>query len=343
MSEPASIEYSDHPNFNDWLDSSSENTVNIAGYTFPPSEVLYNMKYEKYVEELEVYLADEESFLNEVYSSFPTPIAFYLWQAENNYDNPHHRLDLLKSTWEALAFFLHGLVVGEARHREIPLKDIGNNLNDYYSDRLAMRLNIIEKVLDHCEKHGFDLSCSQVISVDVISKITSLNQKRNEFAHSFAATADEQKTLYNELFPELVQALKWVRNLTHISVFRYHSNDNGGPLYPRCDLFRGYSLDGGKEILPVPRADYTLVMDYFNPQNIFAIFDSGTMFCLSPFIYFKKDPQDAHPRVALYKKKLTGGKYLFGVIGQSAQIEVEKSAFQDRDNELRTLIMGSAA
>ncbi len=341
MSEEDRIEYTDNPEFNEWLDSDTENIVTISGFTFSPSETLYKMNYDQYVLAYQDYLNDDNVLLYDVYGDFPTPIAFYLYQAQENYDNPHHRLDLLKSAWEALVFLLYGIVVGEARHRNVPLQKIGVDLKDYYSDRLASRLAIIENILDFCEKNGFSLSCAAFISVDAISKLRALNQKRNEFEHSFAATPDQQANLYNELFPEMLSALKLLRDLDKISLFRFHSIGDGGPFFPRCDVFRGQSLDGGKKVIRLAEEDYRIVLPYFNQQSIFAQIESLSLFCLSPFIHFKKDPQDSHPKLTVYKKKETGGKYKYGIIGQAGSIDIDKTLFKDRDDEIRKLVLGN--
>lgn len=343
MSEEAKIEYTDNPEFNEWLDNDSENSVTIAGYTFSPSETLYKMNYNQYVKAYKAYLQDDDILLEDVYSNYPTPISYYLFQAQENYDNPHHRLDLLKSAWEALVFLLYGIVVGEARHRNIPLQKIGVDLKDYYSDRLASRLAIIENILDFCAKNGSPLFCAALISVDAISKLRALNQKRNEFEHSFAATPDQQTNLYNELFPEILSALKLLRDLDKISIFRFHSIGDGGPFFPRCDVFQGHSLDGGKKVLRLAEEDYRIVLPYFNPQSIFAQIEDSRLFCLSPFVHFKKEPQDTHPKLTVYKKKESGGRYKYSVIGPLVSIEVDKNLFKDRDDEIRKLVLGSGA
>ena len=343
MSEEDRIEYTGNPEFNEWLDSDTENNVTISGFTFLPSETLYKMNYDQYVLAYREYLNNDDVLIGDVYADFPTPIAFYLYQAQENYDNPHHRLDLLKSAWEALVFLLYGIVVGEARHRDVPLQKIGVDLKDYYSDRLASRLAIIENILDFCKKTGFPLSCDALISVDAISKLRMLNQKRNEFEHSFAATPDEQTNLYNKLFPEMLSALKLLRHLDKISLFRFHSVGDGGPLFPRCDVFRGHSLDGGKKILRLSEEDYRIVLLYFNPQSIFAQIEGGGLFCLSPFVHFKKEAQDSHPKLTVYKKKESEGRYKYSVIGPSISIEIDKAMFKDRDDEIRKLVLGSGA
>jgi hypothetical protein len=233
MNDEEIIAYSDLPEFNDWLDFDSENIVNIHGFSFSPSETLYNMNYDQYMLAYQDFLNDDDLLIEHVYTDFPTPIAYYLYQAEENYENPHHRLDLLKSAWEALVFFLYSLVIGEVRHRNIPLQNIGVDLKEYYSERLATRLAIIENILDYCGKNGFTLSCMEFITIDVITKLRALNQRRNEFEHAFAANSEQQINLYDELFIEMLSAIKLLRNLDKITLFRFHSVEVEGPLFPR--------------------------------------------------------------------------------------------------------------
>lgn len=339
MSDDKKVEYAENPDFNEWLDFNSDNRVSISGYTFPPSETLYVMNYEQYLEALHDYLRDDVNIINHAFSDFPTPIAHYIYQAEENYDNPHHRLDLLKSTWEALVFFLYGMVLGEARHKNLPLNKIRVALEDFYSERLAKRLTIIENIFDFCENNGYNLSCSKLFSLDIVEKLRELNQKRNEFEHSFAAQPDEQRDLYNELFPEIVASLRRLRKLNRVNVFRFHTIEDG-PLTPRCDVFRGHSLDGSKKPILIPKEDYEIIYPYLTSKFIFAQIEGENVFCLSPFIHFKKESHDSHPRLTVHKKRVSGGKYLYGVIGQSNQIEISKDLFSDRDNELRRLILG---
>ena len=339
MSEEHRLGYTDHPEFNEWLDNDNENSVIITGYTFLPSETLYTMNYEQYVKSYKAYLEDDIILLDDVYANFPTPISYYLYQAQENYDNPHHRLDLLKSSWESLVFFLYGLVVGEVRHKKLPLKEFGIDLKEYYSERLASRLTIIENILDDCKKKSYPLNCSTILSINAISKLKELNQKRNSFEHSFAATSEQQRVLYNELFSEMIAVLKLLRDLDKINLFRFHSTGDGGPLLPRCDVFRGHSLDGAKKTISLIKNDLDIILSYFTPQWIFAHIEDKNVFCLAPFIHFKKDAQDSHPKITVYKKKETGGIYKYGIVGQAGSINVDKILFKDRDDEIRKLVL----
>ena len=56
MSDEIILEFTDNPDFNDWL---KENyLVEIEEYEFPSSEVLYRMSHEKYADALARYTAD---------------------------------------------------------------------------------------------------------------------------------------------------------------------------------------------------------------------------------------------------------------------------------------------
>lgn len=339
MEEVNPIKYTDNPDFNDWLDNDEENNVvSIAGYSFPPSEVLYKLNYAQYEEALKDYLNDDALLIQEIYKDYPTPIAFYLYQAEENYDSAHHRLDLLKSCWESVVFTIYGIVVGEARHRKLPLREIKVKYKDFYTDRLAIKLTIVENILDMCKSSGHELKCGEIISIATITQLRELNKRRNEFEHSFAATADSQEVLYKELFPEMIDALRSIRDIQKVNLFRFHSAGSS-ILYPRCDVFNGHSLDGSKKLLAVKKEDFNVMIDYFNNTTIFAHIEENDMFCVSPFIHFKKELHDTHPLLMFFKKDLSAGKYLYEVVSKPGTVELNEQIFKDRDDELKALIV----
>ncbi len=243
MSEGKIIEFSDNPNFNQWL---IENYfVEIEEHEFPSSEVLYKMSQEKYAETLARYAADPKVSLNRIEKKFPTPIAYCFYQATNNYQNDHHRLDLLKSCWESIVFFLYGLVVGEARHRKLNLKSLGIKWDKYWSYKLFDKLTIVENILDYSTKTGIAFGCSEIIPIPTLTLIKKLNQERNGFEHASAKTSAQQQKLYSELYPQLELVLRQLIKLEQVVVFRYQ--DAQTPLYPRCEIFNG--LDGRKDTI----------------------------------------------------------------------------------------------
>lgn len=125
MVEDRNIAYEDNAMFNLDFDSSNQH-VKIGNLSFSPSLVLFNMDYDAYIAELNAFNQREVEKLREtIYYEFPLPIAFYFHQSENAYNNNNHRLQLLRSTWEAIIFTLYSLVVGEARSKSLPLRNIG--------------------------------------------------------------------------------------------------------------------------------------------------------------------------------------------------------------------------
>lgn len=200
MSTSPFIVFAANPNFNNWLEENYP--VEIEEYTLSPSDVLYNMKYDWYVEALSRYATDPKVSLTRIEDNFPAPIAYYFYQARHNYQNAHHRLDLLKSCWEAIVFFLFGLVVAEARHRGIVLKTIGIKWKTLWSDKLHDKLTITENILDHVTKNGIPFGCATLIPISTLTDIKRLNQERNGFEHASAKNIAQQQALYEVYVPQ---------------------------------------------------------------------------------------------------------------------------------------------
>lgn len=332
MSSGSSIDFSDNPDFNRWLEENYQ--VEIEEYQFQSSDVLYKMSYDSYLEALARYTADPKVKLSRIENKFPAPIAYYFYQATNNYQNDHHRLDLLKSCWESIVFFLFGLVVAEARHRKLDLKSLGIKWKTYWSNKLHDKLTITENILDYVTKNGISFGCASIIPIATLTNIKKLNQERNGFAHASAKTTAQQRELYNTLYPLLELILRQLIKLEEVVVFRYH--DAQTPLYPRCEIFNGYSLDGKKEIIPLRRDNFIEIMDDFDARTIYAkVIDE--VFCLSPFIHFFQEAHETNAVICYYKQK-KGGKYDFEIINRSQNHAFERSVFSIMEDKLKRLV-----
>jgi hypothetical protein len=311
MEEENKIEFSDNPEFNEWLNDNY--IVEIEEFVFRASEVLYNIKYEYYLEALVRYNEDPKIAVDRILNKFPSPIAYYLDQAENNYQNDHHQLDLLKSCWESIIFFIYGLVVAEARHRKIPLKSLGIKWDKYWSDKVFDKLTIVENILDYTSKNKLTFGCAEIITIETLGLIKKLNQERNGFEHASAKTAAQQKVLYKELYPLVIDVLKKLIKLENVILFRYH--ELVVPLYPRCELFNGCSLDGKKDVVSINKNNYIEILEHFDSKLIFAKVNDES-FCVAPFIHFSQELHETNAMICFYKKE-KGGKYDFEVVSPS--------------------------
>ena len=333
MSGGNKIEFVDNPDFNRWLEENY--SVEIEEYEFPSSEVLYAISYEKYLEALERYTDDPKISLNRIEDKFPSPIAYYFYQANNNSDNPHHRLDLLKSCWESIVYFLFGLVVAEARHKKLPIKEIGITWKTLWSDRLFDKLAIIENIIDYTSKKGIAFECSSIIPVATLAKIRTLNQERNGFAHTAARTTAQQQGLYKTLSPVLEDVLKQLIGLENVIVLRYHSFET--PLIPHCEIYNGSSIEGRKKGVILKKESYIEILDHWDANTIFAKLNDE-VFCLSPFIHFAQEPHETNAVLCFYKKERVG-KYLFEVVSKAQDKEFEKECFTAMEDQLRGLVV----
>jgi hypothetical protein len=206
------LRYEEHEEFNQSIDD-DEGVVTILDTPFRASEILFTLQKETYRIALTDFQNQQIEKLREIILyEFPLPIAFYFHQAENAYNNNNHRLQLLRSTWEAIIFTLYALIVGEARSKSLPLRNIahpnaqGNpdlSFNDYFSDRLAQKLLIVERILTYNQANNSGLICANIISIPVVQKIRNLNQERNEFMHVAALSEEQAATSFATIFPDV--------------------------------------------------------------------------------------------------------------------------------------------
>ena len=333
MSASSLIVFTDNPDFNRWLEENYP--VEIEEYSFKSSDVLYNMGYDWYLEALTRYSADPKVRLTRIENNFPAPIAYYFHQARHNYQNAHHRLELLRSCWESIVFFLFGLVVAEARHRQLNLKALGIKWETLWSDKLFQKLTITENILDYVTKNGIPFGCASIIPISTLTDIKRLNRERNGFAHASAQTTAQRQTLYETLYPLLERVLRQLIRLEEVKVFRYHDYET--PLWPRCEIFNGCSLDGKKEIIRLSKTNYVDILDHFDATSIYAQV-MGEAFCLSPFIHFFQETHETNAVICFYKQE-QGRKYDFEIINRSQNYAFEKSVFTVMETMLRNLVV----
>jgi hypothetical protein len=123
--------------------------------------------------------------------------------------------------------------------------------------------------------------------------------------------------------------------LENVRVLRYHEADS--PLLPRCEVYRGYSLEGGKENIVLRKENYVEILDFFNKNSIFAQIEDE-VFCLSPFIHFYQEEYETNAVLCFYKQD-KGGKYHFEVVSKSKNKTFEKSDFAEIEKQLRMLVV----
>lgn len=331
------IIYEEQVEFNQFMDSEYPE-VEINGEKFLPSEILFNLKKEAYRIALTDFLDQQaEDFKQSVYDNYPTPIAYYFRQTHLGYMDNNNRLHLLRSTWEAIIFVLYAIIVGEARKKNFPLRVAGIREADLYHFSVDRKLNTIEKILVFNRDNFLDLKCGNCFDIADITKIKELNYERNGFQHAAALSEEQAGTLFEELLPEVIEALKSISKIQDIEIFHFINTD-GNPLALKCETFIGQSPNRTLKTYTVTGAQLGFVGAELNNQTVLAKIDDD-IFAITPFIHFKSD-DDGHLTNLCYLHQVNpdnAAEFKFEISRRSVYTMMPIANFNDRMIELRGL------
>lgn len=329
--------YEEHEEFNQDLDD-SENAVSILDIPFRPSEVLFKMQKDTYRIALTEFQERQiEEFKQKVFDNYPTPIAYYFRQTHFGYLNNNNRLQLLRSVWEAMIFVLYAVVLGEARKKAFPLRAAGIRETDLYNFSVDKKLSIVEKILTYNNANTSGLKCGDLFDVVEIVKIKQLNYQRNGFQHLAALSEEQAASLFAELIPEVVGALKAISAISTIEIFHF-IDTNGNPLSIRCETFIGNSPNRTLKTYTITAAQLAFTGIELSNLNLLAKIDDD-IFSISPFLHFKSD-DDGHLTNLCYLHQYNPSNALefkFEIARRATYFMEAITNFNDKILELRVL------
>lgn len=333
--------YYKNEEFNTWLDkeySGLEITDDDRYYFYKPaSEVLFQVDNELYWEIFNLEFGSKrQGFITEVIQTYPTSIAFYIYQVEKGFENHGQRLRYLRDIWESFTYLLYAIVLGEVVLIGLPLGDNSLNMDKLLSDKISTRLNTIETIFEISQRKDIKLESARLISSSTISKLRSLNGVRNKFSHNFTENELTAKEIYQKYVDKVYDLLADAKELGQVSIFRL-GKDVEDYSTPRCMLFRGENLHSGYEVITL--TDEQIVsatqQKILNRKIILAIVEDK-LFSLSPFLHF--DERGGETRPCFYKQKIPDDKFSFAVTGQPEPIEYSRASFQIQLDVLRSLL-----
>ena len=308
--ETEDLRYEEHEDFNLDLDE-SENSVEILGTPFRPSEVLFNMQKETYrIALTDFYNRQIEDLKQFAFKELPDSIAYNYWLSERgpNSGNPIAKFLHLKDSWEAVIFVLNALVWGEVREKGINLKsadvyhsgqaNLRFNSRVLLTDELKQILENIKAVVNFSNTKGLNLKCGNFITIELIETLYELQNNRNHFSHTSTPTKEQAEAELNIVIPLFRKVLKNIRFFENISVLRFESFDS------KChfQIFKAYSLHRESDHdVEIQAEKLTYVMT--NPcEVIFAKWDED-LFSLSPFMHYQHDSTGHETYLSVYKGK----------------------------------------
>jgi hypothetical protein len=339
--------YSDKPEFNNYIDELYREVI-IGDFRRLASMVLFEMDETEYLNLYSQYLNDQKDLLLEkVTDVFPTPIAFFYDRALNGYDNNNQRLHFLRSTWEAIIFFLYALVIGEvvdssriiSSVRIFTRQPVKCDKNGLLSDKLGYKLEFIEKILDFNNSPGnHSLINQNLIPLSVIDSLKDLTTARNSFSHSSALSEEQSGTLFEQLHPKIQDILFELRNLESLSLLRYRSSTN--PITRiKFSKFKGCSLKDRNYEKDVDSTFINKNLANLRHEYLFCEFEeSDQIICLSPFACTMQ--HHGQPHIAWYKKlDVATNKYLFEIVSDSpVELNLDSNTFDKPIQALGALL-----
>lgn len=345
------MQYDDDLEFNRYIDTNYgeiiDGEVVIGDFSRPVSIVLFEMDKTEYLNLYNQYLNEKKELLLErVTDVFPAPIAFHYERALHGYDNYNQRLHFLRSTWEAVIFFLYALIVGEVIDLSLDISSvrifnnqpIRCNKNGLLSDRLGYKLEVIEKILDFNIQANHGLISGQLIPISIVEVLRDLTGSRNSFSHISALSEEQAKDLFDQLYPKIQDILFELRNLEYLSLLRYKSTVDSITRI-KFSKFRGCSLRDRNYEKDVDQVFINKNFANLRVEYLFCEFEGyGQIICLSPFACTIQ--HNGQHRIAWYKKldDLTN-EYSFEIVSDSPiEINVNTSTFNKPVQALGALL-----
>ena len=222
-----------------WCES-SYGMVEIGQEQFHPAHVLDTMAPDAARRGRDEYSAMMRKELEQVVcEQFPAPIAVPFHSFLEGPRSPLARLHRLRDTWESLIRLLAALALSEAAAIETPLTPLvlregidqrwrDCKRRDLLSDKLSVRIGLIEGVLKRANDLGVDLQIASLLPTDVLGEVRRLNVVRNSFSHASAKSDVQANAIIEEAYPVLREVLLDLRDMESIDLIRVHSIQAGG-------------------------------------------------------------------------------------------------------------------
>ena len=344
MAEP--IQYNDikYQRFNESLDE--QEPITIAGVSFLPSRVLFEMDVVAYEEAYNESKEQEfEELKDAVYNLYPSCIAynFRLSEKGEGASDPIRKLLHLKDTWESITFVLYAIVWGEIRNKAVDLKPVqilvavapnGNlvyksfNTERLISDAIKTKIQSIKAVIMHAQSNNLGLIC-EVIPVALLDKLLELQDVRNDISHHTAPTREEAEEELRNVVPLFKEMLLLTGFLQDCKILRFESY--GAKC--KCEEFNGHALN--KEFDDYDFGAKQAYVLSLGQEQLFLKWDDD-IFSLSPFLHFDRDGVGRESYLGFFKGK-RDGKYWFEPI--TRRVEVSFDQLQVRFDAEQTALL----
>ena len=319
----------DEADFRTWCESTFD-MVRLGPEVFHPADILESLSPDAARRGRdEAATQVREDLAATVCERFPAPIAVPFHAFTYGPRAPLTRLLRLRDTWEALVQVLSAMALAEAATcvprltslvvREGKGKEFRScKWRDLSSDKLAMRIGLVEGVLKRANDLGISLEIAKLLTPELLSEVRRLNAVRNGFSHQSTISEKQADTITEEALPVLLEILLDLRDLEKVELLRIGTIKPGKPPEAEIELLVGHAQSRRVKVIPMEgeiAARALVASRVAGRDRILARVGSRTL-DLSPFMYAEDDESGHRTRITIFKQRATG-KWWMEYMGDS--------------------------
>lgn len=304
----------DEEDYRTWCET-AYGMIELGQEVFHPADVLDKLAPDAARRGRDDAMAQVRSDLKQtVCEQFPAPIAVPFHGFLEGPRPALQRLHRLRDTWESLVRLLTALALSEGSSLATALsplvvregKDQGwreCKRRDLCSDKLAVRIGLIEGVLHRAQEVGVDLQIATLLPMDVIEEIRRLNVVRNGFSHEATKSDVQAQAIIDEAYPVVRELLLDLRGLQNVELLRIHAIRPGGQA--EIERLAGHAQSRRIQVLTLDHDAAFLAMSATTVDCMYSMLArvNGSTMDLSPFLYTADDDTGHRTRVFHFKCK----------------------------------------
>ena len=308
----------DAADYRDWCES-LYGMVEVGEEQFHPADVLERMAPAAARRGRDDWSEMRRKELEQdVCEQFPAPIAVPFHGFLEGPRSSLTRLHRLRDTWESLIRLLAALALSEATESATSLaplvlrdgKDQGwreCKRRDLLSDKLTVRIGLIEGVLHRAHELGVDLRVASLLPIDVLGEVRRLNVVRNCFSHASTKSDVQAKAIIEETYPIFREVLLDLQAMQSIDLIRIHRIQAG--CKAEIERLSGHAQSRGISELALDAEAAVLVMSATSVDGMDRVFArlGGLTLDLSPFLCAADDDSGHRTSVWIFKYKKGNG------------------------------------
>lgn len=323
----------DADRYRQWCLDTFGGYVVVGDHEFHPADVLHLKQGvpEKSISECRAQLWTQDD--DTICDQFPAPVAIPYHQAIYGPREPNRRLTRMRDTWEGLINLLAAMVIAEVGSvgRGIePVQVIETSSTralkhmDLRSDRVAIRIGIIEGILESWRAASVRSVLADLIPVGLPAELRRLNTVRNGFSHLGTLSDVQANRLIEESRPILHEVLVDCLFLAETQLVRLIKVLPGSPPSAEVDSLNGNSTARRIRDLELDADAQSIVMQSGKVGSYDRVLAKIRSRCLdlSPYFYACDDDSGHHTRIAFFKKRSADLCHL-EVVGESLELTSE--------------------